>query len=104
MAVVKFTGRPHHDVYLRYVFVTGVILAAIMACLPHVVNGKLRHGDDAYYFYQPFIGGIKFIVLQGVGISLSVIGLVASLTVLAAGLQAVPMTGWYGVGSSWQCR
>ena len=89
---VNFTSRPQHNSYLQYVFVTGVILAAIMACLPHIVNGKLRHGN-AYYFYQPFVGGIKFIVLQGIGISLSVIGLVASLTVLAAGLPAVPMTG-----------
>jgi len=78
--------------YLTYVFMSGVALAALSATLPHVIGGKLRHGK-AYKFYQPFVGGMRFIVLQGIGIALSVIGLVASLTLLAVGVVGIRVAG-----------
>ena len=84
--------RDQANQYLNYVFVSGVVVAAICSVLPHLIGGKLRHGE-AYRFYQPFVGGMKFVILQGCAIALVTVGLVASLTALTIGLDAVPMTG-----------
>lgn len=59
---------------------------------PHVLGGRLRHGD-IYRLYQPFVGGIKFILIHGIGLALAAVALLSTLTVFAVGLPQVPMTG-----------
>lgn len=87
--------------YLDYVFLSALGLSFLVTVLPHFVGGRLKHGST-YRLYQPFIGGIKFVVLQACGIALAATGLVSSLTVLGIGLDRVQMNGaLVAIGLMW---
>jgi len=88
--------------YLRasaYVYEASVLFgigagAAVFGCLnTHCICGAGNMRPQGYSIFQPFQGGARFVLLQGIGWAMGGVGVLTALTILSVGLSEVRVDG-----------
>ncbi len=69
--------------FVKPLFISGCVISILGCYITHAYVGKIMHGSS-YRFFQPFVGGIRFVSMQVCAFVLFGIALIVSMTALMA--------------------
>jgi hypothetical protein len=88
------SGSTHLSVQAEDVlFACGAASAVLGVMICHCVCGAMMRHDQGYRSWQPFKGGLPFVLIQGIGWLLFALALLFTVMILSVGLSQVALFG-----------
>ena len=82
----------------RWLSIIAVSSATIAVPLTHGLAGVRKHGAGEYHFFQPFVGGYRYVLLQCVGWAVYTLVLLGAIYILVLGTRRVALSVFASVG------